>query len=257
MTPYYDDGTVTLYVGDCREILPALGVTADLVVADPPYEETSHKWDRWPDGWLDTAANASRSLWCFGSMRTFGERWREFETAGWRYSQDIIARKALATSFTRDRFRRRHETATHWYRGKWGQIYHDTPSIPHDGPSQSRAAKGGKQQGVHGSAGNRAYRDTGMRLATSVLEARSTRTAPGAGGRSLHPTQKCTDVLKLLISYGCPPAGLALDPFAGSGSTLDAARQCGRRAIGIEAHEPYAEKAARRLEQLTLIGGGS
>jgi site-specific DNA-methyltransferase (adenine-specific) len=55
-----------------------------------------------------------------------------------------------------------------------------------------------------------------------------------------------------LIRYACPPSGLVLDPFAGSGSTLDAARQAGRRAIGIEAHEPYAEAAARRLDAFVL-----
>ena len=48
--PYWQDadGAVQLYLGDMREVLPALGITCDLIVADPPYEETEHAWDRWP-----------------------------------------------------------------------------------------------------------------------------------------------------------------------------------------------------------------
>jgi len=69
--PYWTDGQVSLYLGDCREVLPAFGVTADCVVADPPYGETSLAWDRWPDGWLDAAAGVTSSLWCFGSLRMF------------------------------------------------------------------------------------------------------------------------------------------------------------------------------------------
>ncbi|WP_119731794.1 site-specific DNA-methyltransferase [Thermomonospora amylolytica] len=69
---------------------------------------------------------------------------------------------------------------------------------------------------------------------------------------AIHPTQKPLGILTPLIEYACPPGGTVLDPFVGSGSTLEAARLTGRRAIGIELHEPYAEAAARRLAQAPL-----
>jgi site-specific DNA-methyltransferase (adenine-specific) len=90
------------------------------------------------------------------------------------------------------------------------------------------------------------YVDDGTRLLRSVQRVRSMHS------RSLHPTEKPLGILTPLITYACPEGGLVLDPFAGSGSTLDAARQSGRRAIGIEAHEPYCEAAALRLSALVL-----
>jgi site-specific DNA-methyltransferase (adenine-specific) len=247
MKPFFTDDTVSLYVGDCREILPKLGVTADLVLADPPYGETSLAWDRWPGGWLDIAAQRANSLWCFGSMRMFGERWREFGNAGWKLSQDIVWEKHHGSGMAADRFRRVHESATHWYRTRWAGIYHETPRTVYSGPDSRHGYTPATATSHMGATSAYRWNDDGTRLMKSVLAVRSM-WRRGA----IHPTEKPVDLLHPLIAYGCPPGGLVIDPFAGSGSTLDAARQSGRRAIGIEANEAYAEKAARRLEQLTL-----
>jgi site-specific DNA-methyltransferase (adenine-specific) len=71
-----------------------------------------------------------------------------------------------------------------------------------------------------------------------------------------HPTQKPTalmaELVRVVPSDSHRPV---LDPFAGSGSTLVAAKQLGRRAIGVEIDERYCEIAAKRLTQDTLFGG--
>ena len=66
-------------------------------------------------------------------------------------------------------------------------------------------------------------------------------------GNKLHPTQKPTSILQPFIESYCPPSGAVLDPFAGSGSTLEAARSLGRRYIGIEIDARFHATATRRL----------
>lgn len=66
-----------------------------------------------------------------------------------------------------------------------------------------------------------------------------------------HQTEKPIGLLERLVEIA-PPGGLVLDPFAGSGSTLDAARNRGRRSLGFELNDTHLETAALRLDQQSL-----
>jgi DNA modification methylase len=68
----------------------------------------------------------------------------------------------------------------------------------------------------------------------------------------VHPTQKPVALMRWCLSF-VPDAQLILDPFMGSGTTLRAAKDLGRRAIGIEIEERYCEIAVKRLAQEVLL----
>ena len=243
--PYYADESVTLYHGKFEDILPTLGVTADLIVTDPPYGETSLDWDVWPGGWPSLAARASRSMWCFGSMRMFLDQRHEF--SAWKLSQDVVWEKHNGSGFASDRLKRVHENALHWYRGDWSQVHHETPRVSGGDGSKSIRKRGlTPHTGLIGDAG---YVDDGLRLVRSVLY------APSMQGRAINETEKPVPILEPLIAYGCPPGGLVLDIFGGSASTAVAARNIGRRAVVIEKREDQCEKAALRLSQTVLDFG--
>lgn len=249
--PYYADEWVTLWLGDCREVLPEISCSPRLVVADPPYGETSLEWDRWPDQWPDaiTAHTGARSMWCFGSMRMFLERRGEF--SGWRLSQDVIWSKPRGGVAYPDRATvRTHEIVTHWYRGDWSEVYHEQQRREHHGPGKGTIHRGETGPAWNGARRAHSWTDDGTRAMSSVIECQTMRMR-GTG----HPTEKPTGILEPLIEYACPSGGLVLDPFAGSGSTLVAARSLGRLAVGIEADEAYCEVIAQRLSQGTLDFG--
>lgn len=242
--PFYEEDGITLYCGDCRDVLPAIG-PVDAVVTDPPYGDTSLDWDQPVKGWTDLID--TRQVWCFGSMRFWLEHGHDFRD-GWTYGQEIVWEKHNGSSFHADRFKRVHELAVHWYRGEWRSL-HTEPPVTLDATPRTVRRKRRPPHTGHIEASSYTSEDGGPRLMRSVLQVRSEH------GRAVHPTQKPLGILRPLVQYSVPGGGVVLDPFAGSGSTLLAARELGRRAIGIEIDEGYCEAAVARLAQGTLDVG--
>lgn len=238
MTPYWHDAAhdLTIYCGDAREILPTLDAV-HAVIADPPYNQTSLVWDRWVSGWM--AMLPAQTVWCFGSLKTFMAHADEF--AGWTFAQDLIWRKHNGSSFANDRFRRVHEQIVQFYRGKWADLY-KAPIKTFDAKRKvvTRRKRRPPQWGKVENAPFVSV-DGGPRLQRSVIEVRSEH------GRAIHPTQKPLGILLPLIEYSVPPDGFVIDPFMGVGSTLLAAKQLGRGAVGIEINEAYCAAAVKRL----------
>ena len=195
MTPYYEQDGITIYHGDCREVLPSLA-KADLVLTDPPYgifatggtwgRKADLEWDREPVANLDQmlAAGTNQIVWG-------GNYYALPPSRGWlvwlkRDSLPSTADVELAwTSF-----------------------------------------------------------DMNSRLIDQTIAATNAE-------RLGHPTQKPLRVMRWSLGFA-PNARTVIDPFMGSGTTLEACALLGRRAIGIEIEERYCEIAAKRLSQGVL-----
>lgn len=222
MTPYYADNSVTLYLGDCHEIDAWLA--ADILVTDPPYGR----------GWRQGRARAGRNH-------------VDDSHAGIAGDHDTTARdRALAM-----------------WGARLGIVFGD-PLV--ERPADTRQVCGYRKPADGGNKGAFAgfRRDLELIYLTGPwpagLNGRSSVLSSGAGlvggaaglsARYGHPHAKPLDVMETLID-ACPP-GVIADPFAGSGSTLVAARNLGRRAIGVEIDEQHCESAARRLAQDSLF----
>lgn len=250
--PYYADPdcTVVLYHGDCREVLPQLDIAPDAAVCDPPYGETSAAWDRWPDGWVDAAGAvlpSSASLWCFGSARMFLEHRDDF--ASWKFGQEALWVKRNGSGPTsRDRLVKLHEWAYHWYRGGWGNLHHEwvRERTSVDKGTVRKLARAAEHQR---DGRQSAWVDDGTRQPRSVTYVVE---APSVRFQGRHQDEKPLATVVPLVRECTPPSGLALDCFAGSGTTGVAAKLTGRRALLIEADERSCEIAAQRLSEDVL-----
>jgi site-specific DNA-methyltransferase (adenine-specific) len=203
MKPYYSDAYVTLYHGDCREVLPSL--RADAVVTDPPYGTNVTEWDESIDAaTLSACAAASDGYAAFFYSNTRLAHILSALKAGGFDTWVSVWHKSNSVGFER-KFAPQWTPVVIAYRNPprfWGQDYFHCPITP--------------------------YKD------------------------SAHPTPKPEGVTRWLIERATTAGGCVLDPFAGSGTTLRAAKDLGRKAIGIEIEERYCEIAARRMAQEVL-----
>jgi len=217
--PYYQDSAVTLYHGDCREVM--LGLSAEqspaLVVTDPPYGMGRFATDG--HDFLTVVGPALqaafRMLLDGGSMFAFSST-----------AQVVNLANAVGEPIKRL---------------LWMYKPNDCTYPLHGWLLKSEAILWfGKGKKLRLEA-RRPFRHD-CYVVTSV----------GQEGVDGHPTVKPLRVVSDLVSR-CPTGGLVLDPFVGSGTTLEACRNHHRRAIGIEIEERYCEIAANRLRQEVLL----
>ena len=240
MQPFYEDNDIVLYNYDCREVLPGLTISNSVVVADPPYGQTSLKWDKWSGEWLQAIPAEVRSLWCFGSMRMFMDHAIDFRAADWTFSQDLVWEKQNGSSFHADRFRRVHESVCHFYRGVWGTLPKYVPTTDTAVAKTVRRQKRPPHMG-HIEWGHYTSEDGGPLLMRSVMY------HANCHGFAKNRVQKPVEIIEPLIHYGGFGDATIIVPFAGAGSELVAAKRMGRKAIGMEIDKEQCEFAAERL----------
>lgn len=217
-----------IHLGDCREILSTLGVEVDLVMTDEPYG-------------LPSQAAIPR-----GAARTLEEPSDEWNLkVDWLGDLEFLRAGGYCAVFRASEHHISWPPCASW----WSEFYIVKPAQP---PTPRRRFVSSVEVCEIGwkRGGDRCWEGTGS---TRNYWLGSTPKHRGNGWG--HDCEKPLEPLGVLIRALSPPGGLVLDPFAGVGSTLRAAVDNGRRAIGIEIDERWCEIAARRMSQLTLLTG--
>lgn len=211
--PYYEQDGITIYHGDAREIAPQL-TGIDAVISDPPYGMNNDcDYTRFTMGPNGHGKASSRT-----HEQVHGDD-TPFNPAPWLDYRYVVL-------FGANHFGSRLPVGTTlvWIKrfdGGFGSFLSD---------AEVAWMKGG--HGVY------CHRDTSLFADTH---------------NRAHPTQKPVGLMRWCIEKsGVSDGGTILDPFMGSGPTLRAAKDLGRKAIGIEISEEYCEIAAKRLQQAVL-----
>jgi len=247
--PYYSDDAVTIYHGDCFDILHDLsGIGA--VITDPPYSSGGAMRS---DRAMSTTAKYVNSSTAAYRPEFAGDNRDQRAFLAWCTMWMNAARKATEPGAVLASFIDWRQLpiltdavqAGGWiWRGVavWDKTLKCRPAAGQFS-SQSEFV-------VWGTNGPTVRRETGSQIPGVFALA-----APETKDRE-HIAQKPDDVMRWVLRV-VPPAAVVLDPFMGSGTTLRAAKDCGHKAIGIEVDERYCEIAAKRMSQEVLDFGAA
>lgn len=233
--PYYEDDAVTLYNADWRDLLYEFADNQfAAVITDPPYTDRTHGQAKTNKGNGHGVKAIDFAPFTDAELREFLERCAEL-SSGW-----VIASLDYAHAFAFDQEPPRGLRSLRV--GVWVKP-NPMPQISADRPGQGWEA-------------------------ISFLHRADVKPSWNGGGRAGvwthpvvqntgHPTAKPLPMVSDWVRLFTAEGDLILDPFAGSGTTLRAAKDEGRKAIGIEINEAYCELAAQRLTQDNLFGGAA
>ncbi len=223
MTPYYNHEGVTIYHGDCRDVFWGLQ-PADLLLTDPPYG-------------VNLGNHLGASEWRTDHVLVKG-RYESYDDTLDNLRSLIVPRVRLALSLC--------------VRGIVfcaGQHIGEFPKPNVVGGIYFPAAQGRNAWGFASIAPALLY-GPGCRVELGSKATVFPSTA--ASEKNGHPCPKPLNAMKYFVNLGSELGNVVLDPFMGSGTTLRAAKDLGRKAIGIEIEEKYCEIAAKRLSQDVL-----
>lgn len=233
MKPYYESGGITLYCGEAEQVLLQDLGQIDAVVTDPPYNvgkdygpgadkdkrENYHPWLK------DVFGRCLTHLPDQGQLAFFWGSLRVMEIA------DVLP-AALKV----------HHVASWFKREFAGDRYcQNRPALCWE--PIIWAIRRSSEATYHGPKGGHAGRDC-----ISAVHSRH-------DGVGWHPCPKPMQAVKTVVQWITPAMGTVLDPFAGSGTTLLAAKELGMKAVGIEKEKQFCEGIVRRLSQGVLWCG--
>lgn len=220
--PYYEDESVTLYKGDCLEVLPEIDRKFDVVLTDPPFfMPATHYSSRtqWQRSWGDTSILASF--------------WREVVSAVVPRMEDTGYFLSFCDGDSYPVF--------------YPEMYRRFDSISSLVWDKGRIGMGAPWRKQHelilAARWQGAYRGDDKGTADVLTF------PPVHSGARIHPVDKPVALLAKILSPVLPVGGTVLDPFAGGGSTLLAARAAGARSVGIETEERYLDAMIARLNE--------
>lgn len=250
MQPYYSAGGITIFNARCEDVLPMLS-GATLILGDPCYGTTQLDWDvpaDWPTLWpVIYRACLPTALQLMFSAQPFTTDLINSNRARFRY--EIIWQKALPTGFLDANRRplRAHENILA-FAEKPNSVIYNPQKTPCKPEREHRANTRTKQAPHWGKALSQFNGIVTERHPHDVVFFSN-----AGGGISAHETAKPLDLIMYLVQTYTNPGDLVIDPFMGSGPTLEACKRLGRRAVGIDTRLSCCEIAARRLQQEVML----